>query len=650
MEAMTDAVNKLLTPSLPQNDNIAEKLARNTVLTGKKLSYVWTENFLNTQGIPMSKTVPLNELPNIEWLLKTTGVIIELIINFIASLPASVAAQFEQTTSEISQDLADITATHEALLNQAKENPSSVGDLLLAFAKLQSQAFGLLTRISSLVDSITKSATDLLTQGEQNTDLNRFSAVFGTLRLPEIANTFRDDEQFAYWRVAGPNPMLIKKVDSLPEKFPLTNEQFCSAMGDDDNLEEAAANNRLYLLDYKDLGKLAQPAGVEKSLTGTNFSYAPIALFALGKDRSTLLPVAIQCGQDPADNPIIVRPAQPTATDSEFYWGWQMAKTVVQVAEENYHEMFVHLAQTHLISEAFCLATHRTLAPSHPLNVLLTPHFEGTLFINTGAALILLPPAGFIDVMFAARIQDTQATVGEDRLRYDFYQNMLPENLKSRNVDDPAVLPDYPYRDDGLLIWDAIHQWLSDYIEIYYSSDDDVIKDTELVAWTGEIQSSGKIAGFTPITSRSQLVNVLTMVIFTASAQHAAVNFPQPSMMTYAPAICATSAAPAPDSAEGKKEADWNAMMPPTLVAVEKLNIYYLLGSVYHGRLGDYRQTSFPYAPIFKDKRVTGSGGPLQRFQARLLDIEATINARNKTRRQPYEFLQPSKIPASTNI
>lgn len=67
--------------------------------------------------------------------------------------------------------------------------------------------------------------------------------------------------------------------------------------------------------------------------------------------------------------------------------------------------MFVHLAPDPLVSEAFCLATQRTLAPSHPLHVLLAPHFEGTLFINEGAARILLPSAGFIDVMFAAPIQ-----------------------------------------------------------------------------------------------------------------------------------------------------------------------------------------------------------------------------------------------------
>lgn len=185
--------------------------------------------------------------------------------------------------------------------------------------------------------------------------------MFGTLRLPEVADSFRDDEAFAYWRVAGPNPLLIRRVDALPANFPLGEEQFRRVMGADDSLLEAAASRRLYLLDYAELGKLAPSGAVDKLLTGTGFAYAPIALFALGKDRARLLPVAIQCGQDPATHPMFVRPAE---SESDLYWGWQMAKTVVQVAEENYHEMFVHLAQTHLVSEAFCLATQRTLRPA----------------------------------------------------------------------------------------------------------------------------------------------------------------------------------------------------------------------------------------------------------------------------------------------
>ena len=57
---------------------------------------------------------------------------------------------------------------------------------------------------------------------------------------------------------------------------------------------------------------------MDKLLTGTGFAYAPIALFALGKDRARLLPVAIQCGQDPATHPMFVRPAE---SESDLYWG-----------------------------------------------------------------------------------------------------------------------------------------------------------------------------------------------------------------------------------------------------------------------------------------------------------------------------------------
>ncbi len=107
--------------------------------------------------------------------------------------------------------------------------------------------------------------------------------MFGTLRLPEVADSFRDDEAFAYWRVAGPNPLLIRRVDALPANFPLGEEQFRRVMGADDSLLEAAASRRLYLLDYAELGKLAPSGAVDKLLTGTGFAYAPIALFALGR-------------------------------------------------------------------------------------------------------------------------------------------------------------------------------------------------------------------------------------------------------------------------------------------------------------------------------------------------------------------------------
>jgi arachidonate 15-lipoxygenase len=90
-------------------------------------------------------------------------------------------------------------------------------------------------------------------------------------------------------------------------------------------------------------------------------------------------------------------------------------------------------------------------------------------------------------------------------------------------------------------------------------------------------------------------------------------------------------------------------MFPPTHLAMEQLNVLYLLGSVHFRALGDYRSNHFPYLPWFEDHAIIKSGGPLDRFQQSLLKVQATIEARN-TARPPYPFLLPNGIPNSINI
>jgi arachidonate 15-lipoxygenase len=431
----------------------------------------------------------------------------------------------------------------------------------------------------------------------------------------------------------------------LPAKFPLTDDQYRDVMGNEDSLSEALAEHRLYLLDYAELDDLTAVAGA--SSTGqSKYVYAPIALFAIAKGQSSLTPVAIQCGQNPTVYPLFFKVDK---SQSQQWWGWQMAKTIVQIAEANYHELFVHLARTHLVLEAFTVATHRYLADCHPLNVLLLPHFEGTLFINNAAAKQLIAEGGPIDHIFGAPIARTQQAAGTDRLNFDFYANMLPTELKNRQVANPAWLPDYPYRDDALLVWSAIEQWVNDYVAVYYNNDAAVMGDTELAAWTASLISEGKIKGFKEITGCKQLVSVLTMIIYTASAQHAAVNFPQKPLMTYAPALSGAGWQAAPGQQGEHSEQDWLQLLPPIDLSFEQLNVLYLLGSVHYRRLGDYRSNSFPYLPWFEDDKITKNNGPLAKFQQSLVTVESTINARNSERIN-YEFLLPSQIPNSINI
>ncbi len=375
------------------------------------------------------------------------------------------------------------------------------------------------------------------------------------------------------------------------------------------------------------------------------YVWQPLALFAVPPGGSALKPVAIQCGQDSEEHPIFT----PTVVASEA-WGWEIAKTVVQIADGNYHELFVHLARTHLVMEACAVATHRELADVHPLWALLVPHFEGSLFINNQAATSLIAANGPIDHIFAGTITSSQLAAASDRLAFDFYGKMLHHDLAARNVADVEALPDYPYRDDALLVWQAIHEWATQYIDIYYADDAAVTGDTELAAWVATLASDGKLKGFKPIVTRAQLAEVCTMILFTASAQHAAVNFPQKDIMSFAPAVTGAGWAAAPTNQAGHGKPEWLGYMPPLSLALDQLNVLYLLGSVHYRPLGDYRSNDFPYLEWFRDPAIIGKDGPLARFQATLRGVDARIVARNAERQYPYPYLQPSLIPTSVNI
>jgi len=643
--AAASAAVPVAKPTLPQKADLISATTRRVQLLTQQAQYQWTESHLNLSGVPMAAVVPAGELPTLEHQLKASSVAVEAVTNLAASMaPNAVATSSLQAL--------------DALRSRLTAAQASFDGLAAANAGLLSLPATVLSLVSGLTNTVGDIATQLqqihaqltvqVSTAPQPKTVAQYDELFVTLPKPAIAGLLHDDDTFAYLRVGGPNPMLIKRVSALPAKFALSEAQYGQVMGSGDSIAEAAASGRLYLLDYEGLGDMAPAGPVSKPLTGAGYGYAPIALFARPKAGGALVPVAIQCGQNPSLAPVVLREGDPA--HSEAYWLWQSAKTAVQVADFNYHEMFVHLGRTHLMSEAFCVATARQLANAHPLSRLLAPHLEGAMFINEAAALIIMGPLTTGDTILAAPITTLQHECGRDRLAYDFYDNMLPADLHARGVDDAALLPDYPYRDDALLVWNAIQQWVGDYLAVYYLSDADVTGDYELKAWAAELATSGKVKGFKPITTRSQLAQVVTAIIFNASAQHAAVNFPQSSLMTYAPFYAGMGGTAAPASAAGQSEATWAQMLPARLAAQEQILLFHILGGVYYRMLGEYRDNAFPYLPVLLDPAVTRAGGPLERFRSALAGVEATIRQRNLARVRPYEYLLPSRIPSSTNI
>jgi len=578
-----------LLPLLPQDDPTPAKRAKDLAVS--QGAYIY--NYTYIPKLPMAQSVPKDDLPSLKWLLSVADIALKLLFNTVLTKDKQKASD-----EESSENLEKYNQILQSLTINPNDTEATLEDL------------------GNMIEALKASGN-----GDSFAEYNE---LFKAISLPDVSKLFKKDDWFAWMRVAGPNPLVIERVKNISQVF-ISKDKY-QIFIPEESLEEGISRGRLYIADYSIVSQLKAGSYPEQK-----YITAPKALFVV-KDR-TLVPVGIKI-----DN-IVFYPN----TD---YWSWEIAKAFVQIADANHHELISHLGHTHLVIEAFVLATRRCLAPNHPLNILLLPHFEGTLFINNQAQKRLVTDKAPVDALLAGNIDSSRQFSVQSVQKFNFNKAMLPVAFADRGVDDPNLLPSYPYRDDGLLIWNAIKQWVVDYLNIYYqNSDDNVEKDTELQAWIAELLSptGGRMTNIGEggkIKTIAYLEECITLIIFTASAQHAAVNFPQSTIMSYAPAIPFAGYTPAPTSAVGATEEDYFNLLPPVSQAQGQLNLNFLLGSVYYTRLGDYTS--------ILDRRVQQR---LRNFQDNLKAIEVTIRGRNERRTiGSYPYLRPSQIPQSINI
>ncbi len=318
-------------------------------------------------------------------------------------------------------------------------------------------------------------------------------------------------------RVAGSNPLMLQQLSEGDRPLQVTNEkyqQIIERFKFSDSLEAALQEGRLYKADYsmlKDMAHGSFPNNVKK------YPSAPLALFAVPPVNSSsrsLIPVAIQCQQPSvSENTAVFTPL-----DGD---NWMVAKTILNMADSNYHALVSHLGRTHLFIEPFVLANKRELPENHKLRILLEPHFEGTVLINYRPHNLTVT-GGQVDQLLASTIENARviAVKGAKSYLHNFNDVMFPKTLKSHGVADSAQLPDYPYRDDGLMVWDAIKTWVDAYLSIYYTSDQQLLKDQDLPNWAKELvfDQGGRLKNFGEDASGA--IKTLGYLIWPSTLQH----------------------------------------------------------------------------------------------------------------------------------
>ncbi|HLO88453.1 MAG TPA: lipoxygenase family protein [Nostocaceae cyanobacterium] len=466
------------------------------------------------------------------------------------------------------------------------------------------------------------------------------------------------DSEFVRQRLAGANPMVIRKVQAIDQGLlqTLAVKPYQLADGNTIELIKAAGENRLFIANYPILRDLKVT-----DLQIGRYVGSPTALFY--RSEKGLEPLLIELEKGRVITPVI---ADDTIDD------WQKAKLYFQIADATHHELISHLCYTHLAMEALAIATPRQLPSNHPVYQLLSPHFQFLLAINHQANKVLLSAGAATENLLAPTLEASTRLVNKAYREKPFWYYSLLNDIEVRGVD-ARILPDFPYRDDALLLWEAIAKYTNRYLQRYYPDDKAVIQDIYLQNWADELGAplntrpksdfptapnfvpkdwiieSGiepqelpphpRIPGFTKIGSLQQLIDIATIVIFTCTAQHAAINYSQFDYISYVPN--------APLSAYRKPNtpAKLAEIFPPIDKELHQMQLTFALSGIYWGNLGSSDLIQFPDQT---DKQI------LRLFQNDLIEIERQIKKRNQQRIKDsgveYPYLLPSRIPNSINI
>ncbi|KAM9400741.1 polyunsaturated fatty acid 5-lipoxygenase-like isoform 3-T4 [Salvelinus alpinus] len=375
--------------------------------------------------------------------------------------------------------------------------------------------------------------------GKSWDNLDDFKRCFWKLRSPiseYCMEHWKEDSFFGYQCLNGSNPRMIQCCKKLPGNFPVSGDMVQGSLAPRTTLEKELKAGNIYLVDY------AIMDGVPTNVIRGKPQYiaAPLCLLYEHPDQG-LIPIAIQLGQTPGlDTPIFLPKNPPLA--------WLLAKIWVRHSEFQVFQLLSHLLRTHLVVEVFCVSTLRQLPAVHPVYKLLAPHLRYTLEINCRGRTQLLSADGIFKRVVSTGGEGL-LILAQNEYKVLTYRSLQPyQDFQQRGA---SKLRNYFYREYSLMLWDAIHSFVSGMVSLYYHYDSDVVEDTELQAWIKDIAEEGfvdvpRFGLARELHNKTELITLLSVAIFTSSVQHAATNNGQFDWCAWVPNTPCTMRHPPP--------------------------------------------------------------------------------------------------------
>ncbi|XP_076070738.1 allene oxide synthase-lipoxygenase protein-like isoform X2 [Mytilus galloprovincialis] len=270
-----------------------------------------------------------------------------------------------------------------------------------------------------------------------------------------------------------------------------------------------------------------------------------------------------------------------------------------------------------------------------------------------------------MNIQSAGVLQLIKQRLGDWNMNIDgtFPRDLANRGLTGDGGDNQVNIPGFFYAEDGLRLYNAIHNYVEQYVHHYYSGvDDDDIRNrllgdfeiqafyTELVKprayQNGGIGMQGVPGNNGRFDTTGQLVDTLTSTIFICSVMHAATNFPQYDQYGFPPNYSTLLHGEPPQNTSLVEDQAVLNCLPSVRETFDIMTNFTLLSQETTQPLGQSE------VQLIEDPNAVTI---LNTFREQLVLIEEGINVRNRAGNLnpnfiPYTRLLPSNIPNSIAI
>ncbi|CAE7822026.1 unnamed protein product [Symbiodinium microadriaticum] len=460
-----------------------------------------------------------------------------------------------------------------------------------------------------------------------------YKAIYKHSALPAIADNdkWQEDAVFALQRLNGMFPWFIQRVTDLDKflaTFPIEEASIKNLIPDNQTLSSLADGGRLYYVSQECL-EGATPAH-EHVMT------APTTLFFVN-DLGQLMPLGIQLYPKPApDNPVFTPNDNPNT--------WLGVKIHVSCADTLVYSLYNHAVYIHFVMSAIWTSANRTLPVEHPVYAFLKPHFWMTLFVTNQVVGSMDKESGAQLKILGIDYSGQNLMVSRCYEKFDFRTYKPEFDFSSRGVNDANKLPNYCYRDDLNKLWEIDYNYVKSMMELFYSSDSDVLNDNELQAWMADLVSEEgaglhglPLNGDNKLETRESFYEILASILLTVTSRHSSI-INSALQFGYVPANPSIYRLAAPQDASAALDLkEVSDSLPPISEAIEGRD---LIASAAH--FVPVKINALGHYPVgFTVGWPDGADANIAAWQEALSQLSTEIQTRNEALEFPYAAVDP---------